>query len=151
MEIRMQRPDCPDHGTFVLDLALGRLEDERADHAERVRESCPSCSAWWQSRLSGRAVAEVDEVVAEVFEAFRPPARRKGRLWLAAAAVVLIVTAGLLWRGSQGPSTTTVPSTAELVQRAFEGGETTPADLTGDGVLDAADLVRSLRDAAATN
>jgi len=192
----MIAPNCPDHGSLVLDLALGRLEDERAGEAERVRDSCPSCNAWWRDRLSGGAVAEVDQAVAKAFEAFRPSGRRRSRLWLAAgdevvadavkavrpqagrrgrlwltagdedsvdahkavrpqagrrdrlwlaaAAVVLVLAAGLVWRGTQMPSTTTTPSAAELVERAFENGETATADLTGDGVVDAADLVVAL-------
>jgi hypothetical protein len=146
----MIAPNCPDHGSLVLDLALGRLEDERTDEAERVGDSCPSCNAWWLDRLSGGAVAEVDQAVAKAFEAFRPSGRRRSRLWLAAAAVVLVLAAGLLWRGTQMPSTTRTPSAPELAQRAFEAGETATADLTGDGVVDAADLIRSLRDATAT-
>ena len=139
----MHGPDCPDHGSLVLDLALGRLEDERAGEAERVRDSCPSCRAWWQDRLSGGAVAEVDRAVEKAFEAFRPSNRRRSWLWVAAAAIVLMVGAGLQWHGTQLPSTT-VPSAAELVELAFENGETATADLTGDGVVDASDLVAAL-------
>jgi hypothetical protein len=39
---------------------------------------------------------------------------------------------------------TSVPSPAELVERAFENGETATADLTGDGAVDASDLVVAL-------
>jgi hypothetical protein len=147
MEMTVTGPKCPDHGSLVVELALGRLDDDLAGEAEQVLAACSTCRDWWQSRLSHEAV---DEGVTRTFESFRPPARMGSRLWLVAAAVVLMVAAGLQWHSTRAPSTSMVPSPAELVDHAFQERERGIGDLTGDGVLDAADLARSLGNASAT-
>jgi len=146
----VQAPSCPDHGTLVLDLARGRLDDADAAAAEQVRDSCPICSAWWRDTLEGERAVAVDNAVAETLASFRPPERARAFAWLAVAAgVTVLVGAALVWQIVSGPPDgSTHP--VELVGQLFEGGDEGPRDLTGDGEIDASDLVASLLVAAET-
>jgi hypothetical protein len=100
----MKAPDCPEHGNLVLDLARGRLDDQRAEEAETVRRDCAVCARWWDDTFVDEAVAVLDPVVAEVFKRF-VPVRRRQYGWLAAAATVLLavglVTTSLLRNGAE--------------------------------------------------
>jgi len=96
----MTAPTCPEHGSVMLELARGRLEDRRAMEAEAVRRDCTVCARWWDDTFGDGRTAELDAAVAEAFESFvRPRARRFG--WLAAAAAVVLAvalgTTALLW------------------------------------------------------
>jgi hypothetical protein len=133
----MNFPACPDHGRTVLDLARGRLDDVRAVEAEQVLESCPLCRAWWRENLEGTAADLVDEAVEQSFAAFQPPRRRRIAVWMpAAAAVLLMVGAGLLWNsGEPDPvSADQFIGNGELVRESFDG------DTDGDGVVGISDL-----------
>jgi hypothetical protein len=148
IEIAMLPPDCPDHGSLALELALGRLDDRAAAAAERARASCDRCSSWWHAQLEGETAARVDRSVAAAVGRFRPPRRHRWRYAAAAAAALAVAAAALLWRlalPAPVPSTDTVA----LVEDLFAGGTTAGHDLTGDGAVDASDLVASLRNAAA--
>lgn len=93
----MYPPSCPDHGRLVLDLALGRLDDDLAVDAEHALETCPGCRSWWHEHLEGDAAEAVDGAVATAFAGLELPARRRGS-WLAAAAVIVMtVGVGALW------------------------------------------------------
>lgn len=100
----LTEPKCPDHGDQMLELALGGLDDQQALEAERMREECPRCARQWDGLFNGPAYERVDGAVAEAFQRFEPPARRR-RAWLAvAAAAVLAVGVGsmsLFWGGGQ--------------------------------------------------
>jgi len=101
----MISPNCPDHGRLVLDLALGRLDDEAAGKAESVRESCPVCRAWWHEHFESDAAQAVDDVVAVTFSDLQLPARRRShRLMAAAAAVVMAFGVGTLWVSLNSPT-----------------------------------------------
>lgn len=94
----MIAPNCPDHERLVLDLALGRLDDEAALEAENVSESCPVCRAWWQAQFEGEMAEVVDDAVAAAITNLELPVRRRSRGWLAAAAVaVMALGVGSLW------------------------------------------------------
>jgi hypothetical protein len=132
----MKSPSCPDHGRIVLDLAQGRLDDLRAAEAEQILESCPVCASWWQANLEGEAVLGVDHVVEHAFAAFQPPRRRRIALWMpAAAALLIMVGAGLLWNaGDRDPvSVDRSSGGVELVRGSFDG------DVNGDGVVGVTD------------
>ncbi len=91
-------PNCPDHQRLVLDLALGRLDDEAAIAAESIGESCPVCRAWWQEQFDGGAAEVVDDAVAAGFTDLKLPRRRSNRGWMAAAAaVVMALGVGTIW------------------------------------------------------
>jgi hypothetical protein len=98
METMMIPPNCPDHQRLVLDLALGRLDDEAAIAAESIGESCPVCRAWWQEQFDGGAAEVVDDAVAAGFTDLKLPRRRSNRGWMAAAAaVVMALGVGTIW------------------------------------------------------
>jgi hypothetical protein len=86
----MHAPSCPDHGRLVLDLALGRLDDETALEAELAAGSCPHCRSWWGDLFGGGELAVVDDAVAAALADLRLPGRRRGRGWMALAAVVVM-------------------------------------------------------------
>jgi len=119
-------PNCPDHGRLVLDLALGRLDDDAAAEAESVGESCPVCRAWWQEQLEGGAAQVVDEAVASTFSGLRLPARRRSHGWMAAAAaVVMALGVGTIWVSQSRTSMdeVTAPRTALIQTLDFESWE----------------------------
>ena len=94
----MISPNCPEHGRLVLDLALGRLEDDAAARAEAVSETCPICRAWWQQQFGGAVTEAVDDAVAATFSDLQLPARRRNHGWMAAAAaIVMAFGVGTLW------------------------------------------------------
>lgn len=102
----MLHPNCPTHDRLVLDLALGRLDDETADTAESVRRSCPVCSAWWSRQFDSADAERVDRAVASVFAGIELPRWRRRRGWMAVAAVmVMTLGAAALWtqRSPLGP------------------------------------------------
>lgn len=110
----MISPNCPEHARLVLDLALGRLDDGSAAEAEVARETCPVCRIWWRAELGGEDMAQVDDVVASVFNDLELPDRRRGHGWLAlAAAAVMALGATTLWL-VQSP-TTQSPGSVEPV------------------------------------
>jgi len=124
----MIAPNCPDHDRLVLDLALGRLDDEAAFAAEGVAGSCEVCRAWWQERFEGEAADTVDEVVAATFDDLRLPARRRGHGWMpVAAAVVLTVGASALWLARDtGPEPPATVEVAAIQSIDFENAELQP-------------------------
>lgn len=116
-------PNCPEHGRLVLDLALGRLEDEAAIRAEAVSESCPVCRAWWQQHFGHAEVGTVDDAVAATFGILRLPARRHNHGWLAAAAaMVMAFGVGTLWVSYRATTTysPSAPKTASIRTLDFE-------------------------------
>jgi hypothetical protein len=132
----MPAPACPDHGRLVLDLALGRLDDQSAFAAEAARLSCPECAAWWRSQLEGAAAPSVDKAVGTAFASFQPPASSRVARWLpVAAAATLAAGAGLLWyqHGAVQTSVATAPP-SPLARESFEG------DRDGNGVVGLEDL-----------
>ena len=139
----MRSPDCPTHGRLVLDLALGRLEDEAAAEAEHARTSCAACSAWWRTELEGDSAARLDSVLESAFAAFVPPVRRPVSRWLpAAAAATLVAGAGLLWyqdrdKAVQPAISQTSPTTVAL--------ENFDCDRDGDGTVGIEDLGFAVR------
>jgi len=124
----MISPNCPKHDRLVLDLALGRLDDDAAADAEVVSETCPVCQAWWQVQFEGKDAAAVDGAVASVLENLDLPERRRGHGWLAlAAAMVMALGATTLWLvqspGTQGPglaNSVTVERVAVIQSMDFE-------------------------------
>jgi hypothetical protein len=98
VETMMNSPNCPEHGRLVLDLALGRLDDDNAVLAEETLATCPVCRDWWQTQFEGEDAALVDEAVASVFDELQLPVRRRSHGWMAvAAAAVLTIGIGALW------------------------------------------------------
>ena len=94
----MNSPNCPEHDRLVLDLALGRLDDDNAVLAEEVLVSCPVCRDWWRTQFEGEDAALVDEAVASVFDELQLPVRRRSHGWMAvAAAAVMTIGVGALW------------------------------------------------------
>jgi hypothetical protein len=91
MEIVMRAPDCHDHGRLVLELALGRLEDNEADRAEAVRCHCPTCSEWWATTFDCEQAAAVHNQVSDVFRSLELPRRSRFHPWWAAAAAAAVV------------------------------------------------------------
>ena len=133
----MKSPECLHHGRTALDLAQGRLDDVSAAEAEQILASCPVCSAWWSTNLEGTAAHSVDEAVDQAFAAFQPPRRRRIPVWMpAAAALLLMVGAGLLWSpANPDPVSADHPTgTTEFVHESFDG------DVDGDGVVGVSDL-----------
>jgi hypothetical protein len=146
VEVTVQTPACPDHGDLIVDLARGRLDTDDAHAAELAIASCRSCRAWWHGQIAGRAAAEIDHAVAAAFASFQPTRSRRGRPWLAAAALaVAAVAAGVIRHATRPEPLPPSPATAELVERLFDDPDAARDDLTGDGVVDASDLVASLR------
>jgi len=132
----MHAPDCPNHGRFVLDLALGRLDDRSAVEAEAVLLSCPSCAGWWRTELEAAAAVTVDQAVGSVFADFQPPSRSRVARWLpVAAAVALAAGAGVLWyqHGAVQSSGSTTPA-GPFAQESFD------VDRDGNGVVGLEDL-----------
>lgn len=130
----MYSPNCPDHGRLVLDLALGRLDDDASATAERIGESCPVCRQWWREQFDGDAAAVVDEAVAAIFSDLQLPSRRRGYGWVAAAAaVVMTLGAGAIWM-SQGTTNLgeemAAPRVASIGTITFE-----PSGATAEYVL----------------
>jgi hypothetical protein len=137
MERDVKAPNCPEHGRLVLDLARGRLDDVRASDAERVLDTCPVCSAWWSTHLEGHVADAVDQAVDRSFAAFSPPQRRRVSGWMpAAAAVLLLVGAGLLWSpGDRAPAPADHPTGSfDVARESFDG------DIDGDGIVGVSDL-----------
>jgi len=94
----MNSPNCPAHGRLVLDLALGRLDDETAVVADEALASCPVCREWWQEKFETEDAAVVDKAVALVFSDLQLPVRRRNHGWMAvAAAAVMTIGVGTLW------------------------------------------------------
>lgn len=120
----MKVPTCPEHGSLMLELARGRLDDDVALEADLVRESCPVCAEWWNTAFSDRATAEIDAAVAQTFAEFTPaPGRR--RVWLAAAAAAVLAvgvgTTTMLWRGGESvPVMAEQDFAAEAVLSSFD-------------------------------
>jgi hypothetical protein len=117
---------CPDHGDLMLELALGRLDDEEAGRAEGLRMSCAGCRQWWSSSFDEPALSIVDEAVAGAFAGFSAPRRRQRRWWAAAAVLVFgIGAAALVWHGGDNPGVASrqpTASDAALSAWDFEGG-----------------------------
>lgn len=94
----MNSPNCPEHDRLVLDLALGRLDDDNAVLAEEALASCPVCRDWWRTQFEGEDSTLVDEAVASVFDDLQLPVRRRRHGWMAvAAAAVMTIGVGALW------------------------------------------------------
>jgi hypothetical protein len=130
VEIMMLPPTCPDHGRTVFDFALGRLDDVDAQEAEELRLSCSQCRRWWRENLEGTAAESVDRAVMSVFRDLELPRRRRVRSWLAAAAaLVMVVGAGLLWLIQEQPGASPAPiqRSASIQILDFEN-----ADLTSE-------------------
>ena len=119
----MIAPNCPDHGRTVLDLALGRLDDEAALQAEGLLDTCPVCRDWWQEQFGGEDVATVDAAVAEIFNGLELPTRRRSHGWMAVAAVA-VMTLGVagLWlaRAPQSVQPVAPELTASIQTMDFE-------------------------------
>ncbi len=127
----MRIPTCPEHGRLVLDLALGRLDDQAGTAAESIRTSCPECAAWWRAEFEGDLAHHLDRSIEIAFESFRP-ARRRRTMWMpAAAAAALAVSGGLLWYGN---SDVNEAQQQTLAQESFDG------DLDSNGLVDPSDL-----------
>lgn len=131
----MTVPTCPEHGSLMSELAAGRLDPESGARAEEVRFGCAECARWWSEVFPDAALLELDTAVAEAFDSFAAPARRRSGWWAVAASAVLalgIGAASLLWDGgAQSPvvagaggntGTAIVLSTFD-----FEGGTVEPA------------------------
>jgi len=106
----MKPPRCPSHGPVVLDLALGRLDDDAAVQAEETLRTCGACSEWWRAHLEGEAATVVDRAVSGAFAGFSAPRRRLLRPWMAAAAMAvfgltLLWTPDLIRTAPQPPAT----------------------------------------------
>ena len=127
----MRIPTCPEHGRLVLDLALGRLDDQAAAEAESVRTSCPECAAWWRAELEGELAHRFDHSIETAFESFSPARRRRPAWMPVAAAAALAVGGGLLWYAS---GTIDEAHLQTLSQESFDG------DLDSNGVVDPSDL-----------
>lgn len=138
---------CGQHGRLILDFALGRLDDEAAEEADRVLAGCPSCQEWWRRNFEGKVAAAIDAAVAEGFSCFAAPRRRRARRWLAAAAAAVLITCGgLVWRWHS--STTLRPAgmtSIQIVHEVFEPKGTLEGDLNHDGMVDASDLALALQ------
>jgi hypothetical protein len=131
METMVTMPTCPDHGRLLRDLALGRLDDRDAAHAEQVLASCSACRAWWRDNLEGEPAAAVEREVAQVFATFQAPVRHRVSPWLAAAAALFIVIGGLLVIQTLGPIAPPADVTASSSQQlplAAASGEVLFAD-----------------------
>jgi hypothetical protein len=121
--------NCPEHGNLVQELACGRLDDRRAMEAEVVRRNCAVCARWWCDTFGDEPMAELDAAVAEVFQSFVAPKRRRFGWLAAAAAAVLTVGLGtttLLWHDAEiAPSgLASVSTTGEVLSTwDFEDGE----------------------------
>jgi len=121
--------NCPEHGNLVQELAYGRLDDRRAMEAEAVRRDCAGCAQWWCDTFGDEPMAELDSVVAEVFQNFVAPKQRRFGWLAAAAAAVLVVGLGtttLLWHVADiAPSgLASVSTTGEVLSTCdFESGE----------------------------
>lgn len=110
-------PQCPEHGRLVLDLLRGRLEDELAAAAEVARRDCAACHAWWERCFGSEDFAAVDAAAAEVFSRFGATRHRRPVRWIAAAAVFLGLTLGVLalfFQGGSAPRTESQEA-AELI------------------------------------
>ncbi|MBD3872909.1 MAG: hypothetical protein IFK91_08345 [Acidobacteria bacterium] len=120
--------NCPEHGNLVQELACGRLDDRRAMEAEAVRGDCAVCAQWWSDTFGEESVAELDAAVAEVFQSYVAPKRRRFGWLAAAAAAVLAVGLGtttLLWHDAEiapsGPASVSTAGAA-LSTWDFESG-----------------------------
>ena len=136
----MDAPECPEHGTLVLDLASGVLGDRAASEGEAARESCPVCRAWWVERLAGEGATAVDAAVSAAIDGFTAPRSRRTRAWIATAATaVAAIGAGLVWYAASPPTSRTTPE--QVVRGVFDGVTAPSHDLNNDGVTDASDLI----------
>jgi len=123
VEKMMIFPNCPDHERLVLDLALGRLDDEAAIEAESISESCPVCRAWWREQFEGGVAEVVDDAVAAAFNNIELPARRRSHGWMAAAAAVAMAFGvGTIWvsQSSMTVDEVVAPRTASIQTFDFE-------------------------------
>jgi hypothetical protein len=133
METMMISPNCPEHGRLVLDLALGRLADDEAVRAEKVRYDCSVCRDWWREQFEGEDAALIDEAVASVFADLDLPTRRRKHGWLAvAAAAVMTVGVGALWmaRDPQPVEPAAVEQSAAIQVINFEDPDLVPVVVT---------------------
>jgi len=123
----MNHPSCPEHDRLVLDLVLGRLDDEAAIEAESASESCPVCRVWWQQQFDGAVAEAVDDAVATAFNDLRLPARRRNHGWMAAAAAILMAFGvGTLWLSQRATTAHDVaaPRVASIQTLDFETPDT---------------------------
>ena len=134
----MRSPDCTQHGSLMLDLALGNLSDEAAAAAEAALESCSTCESWWKVHLAGPESNRLDQEVAEVFARFEPPrqSRVSDRYPWAVAAVLALAASFVLQ-----PDRAKVPEAERaaekeplLVEEMFN------SDANNDGVIDLDDI-----------
>ena len=65
-------PACGEHGSLVLALAMGDLDDADALLAETARRSCDSCRTWWEATFRGPDLARLEDAVSAAARAFRP-------------------------------------------------------------------------------
>ena len=102
---------CTEHGQLVAELALGRLESERAQAAEQARVDCPSCSLWWAGEFDNDETERVEMEVGKVFASFQKPAQNHLAHWSKAAAVIVLLGSGggLFWLGGSGNTPTQAP------------------------------------------
>lgn len=120
---------CREHGDLMLELAQGLLDDDDAAIAERLRQECDGCHAWWNQTFSDEALATIDSAVANAFDHFEGRRRMEPIHWLAAAAVTFVLGASLLSGGLDEPTQTPVqmaeqqeiaPALEEAVQPAAD-------------------------------
>jgi hypothetical protein len=129
---------CPEHADLMLELARGRLDDERALQAETVRLVCASCSRTWEDTHSSDAFAAVEAAVEEAFAMFEPPVRRRHGWLAAAAAAVLAIGLGttvLVWRSAEKSPRSAVGASSEstvLSALDFEDGVVSAANDADD-------------------
>ncbi len=109
----MDAPQCNEHSRLVLDLALGRLDDNAAERAETALQSCPVCRSWWSQHMESPAAQVVAAAVSEELTRFQAPSQRR-HWWAMAAAVLLTLAVVSLWQlAPGGPVTTMIGSSTQ--------------------------------------
>jgi hypothetical protein len=109
---------CPEHGDLMLELARGGFDNHEWLRAEAAREECADCARWWNEAYSGEAYDAVDGAVAEAISSFVPPAGRRYRLLMAAAALVLAIGIGAI--SMQRRDAQTSPAYASDIVSTFD-------------------------------
>ncbi|MCP4903182.1 MAG: hypothetical protein GY906_39980 [bacterium] len=91
-------PKCDNHGSLVVKLAQGQLNDEQYLVGEAALSECATCRAWWADLEASETYAVVDDTVAGAISEAQILPSTQSHWWHALAAMaVLALASSVLW------------------------------------------------------